>query len=159
MVLAVEGAMPAVALDRMRLRLLVRNLLDNALRHNAAAGGPVQVRRAVDAGRLRLVVRDHGPGVPEDVIPHLGQPFYRPDSARTRHAGGVGLGLNRCRAGGAGPRRHAGDPQCAERAGGGGRVAGRGQRLTPSARERSSFGSSGATLDAGRERSSRAPGR
>jgi signal transduction histidine kinase len=43
------------------------------------------------------VVRDHGPGVPDDVVDRLGQPFYRPDSARTRHAGGVGLGLNLCR--------------------------------------------------------------
>jgi signal transduction histidine kinase len=79
------------------MRLLLRNLLDNALRHNASATGPVQLTLAVEGGRLRLTVRDHGPGVPEDVIPQRGQPFYRPDSARTRHAGGVGLGLNLCR--------------------------------------------------------------
>ena len=66
-------------------------------RHNASAAGPVQVALTHEAGRLRLTVRDHGPGVPEDVIPQLGQAFYRPDSARTRHAGGVGLGLNLCR--------------------------------------------------------------
>ena len=70
---------------------------DNALRHDASAAGPVQVVLALEGGRLRLTVRDHGPGVPEDVIPQRGQPFYRPDSARTRHAGGVGLGLNLCR--------------------------------------------------------------
>lgn len=96
-VVRVEGALPAVALDRTRMRLLLRNLLDNALRHNASAAGPVRLTLAVESGRLRLTVRDHGPGVPEDVIPQLGQPFYRPDSARTRHAGGVGLGLNLCR--------------------------------------------------------------
>ena len=96
-VVRVEGALPAVALDRTRMRLLLRNLLDNALRHNASATGAVRLTLAVESGRLRLTVRDHGPGVPEDVIPQLGQPFYRPDSARTRHAGGVGLGLNLCR--------------------------------------------------------------
>jgi signal transduction histidine kinase len=42
-------------------------------------------------------VRDHGPGVPEDQLPHLAEPFYRPDTARTRHAGGVGLGLYLCK--------------------------------------------------------------
>jgi signal transduction histidine kinase len=95
--IAVEGVLPAAALDRTRTRLLVRNLLDNALRHNGGAAGAVQVRLAAGSGCQRLVVRDHGPGVPEDVIPRLGQPFYRPDSARTRHAGGVGLGLTLCR--------------------------------------------------------------
>jgi signal transduction histidine kinase len=96
-VVRADGVLPAVALDRTRMRLLLRNLIDNALRHNASAAGPVQVALALEGGRLRLTVRDHGPGVPEDVIPQLGQPFYRPDSARTRHAGGVGLGLNLCR--------------------------------------------------------------
>jgi signal transduction histidine kinase len=42
-------------------------------------------------------LRDHGPGVPEDQIAQLAQAFYRPDSARTRSAGGVGLGLYLCR--------------------------------------------------------------
>ena len=42
-------------------------------------------------------VRDFGAGVAEDQIPNLGQPFYRPDAARTREGGGVGLGLYLCR--------------------------------------------------------------
>jgi signal transduction histidine kinase len=42
-------------------------------------------------------VRDFGPGVPPESLPQLGQPFYRPDAARTRHEGGVGLGLCLCR--------------------------------------------------------------
>jgi signal transduction histidine kinase len=42
-------------------------------------------------------VRDHGPGVPEDQLPHLAQPFYRPDAARERATGGVGLGLYLCK--------------------------------------------------------------
>jgi two-component system, OmpR family, sensor histidine kinase CpxA len=39
------------------------------------------------------VVRDHGAGVPEDALPRLFDPFYRPDAARSRESGGVGLGL------------------------------------------------------------------
>jgi signal transduction histidine kinase len=42
-------------------------------------------------------VRDHGPGVPEDQLPHLTEPFFRLDTARTRAQGGVGLGLHLCK--------------------------------------------------------------
>ena len=48
-------------------------------------------------GRIALGVRDHGPGVSEEQLKHLAEPFYRPDSARTRASGGVGLGLYLCR--------------------------------------------------------------
>jgi signal transduction histidine kinase len=87
-----------VAVDPSRLRLLLRNLLDNALRHGGDAAQPPELQlRALDGGGLEVQVRDHGPGVPEDQIDQLAQAFYRPDSARTRSAGGVGLGLYLCR--------------------------------------------------------------
>ena len=84
--------------DPQRLRLLMRNLLANAQRHAADAGTPplLYLRREAD-GRLALGLRDHGPGVPADVLPQLAQAFYRPDAARTRSSGGVGLGLHLCR--------------------------------------------------------------
>jgi len=93
-------ALPTLPMDRVRVRLLLRNLLDNALRHNAGALQPVELHmERVDVGGegVQIQVRDHGPGVPEDQLPHLAQPFFRPDTARTRSAGGVGLGLYLCR--------------------------------------------------------------
>jgi signal transduction histidine kinase len=42
-------------------------------------------------------VRDFGPGVEESALPHLAEPFYRPDAARERSMGGVGLGLYLCK--------------------------------------------------------------
>ena len=91
-------AMAPVQADPTRLRLLLRNLLENALRHGAGAGKQpiVFVRREADQ-RLALGVRDFGPGVPAEQLPHLAQAFYRPDTARTRSSGGVGLGLYLCR--------------------------------------------------------------
>ncbi len=91
--------LPTLPLDQIRVRLLLRNLLDNALRHSAGAPRPVELHiRALDAGQgIELEVRDHGPGVPDDQLPHLAQAFFRPDTARTRNAGGVGLGLYLCR--------------------------------------------------------------
>jgi signal transduction histidine kinase len=87
-----------VAADATRLRLLLRNLVDNAQRHALGATPAPQLflRREPD-DRLALGVRDHGPGVPDEQLPRLAQAFYRPDSARTRSAGGVGLGLYLCR--------------------------------------------------------------
>ena len=87
-----------VRADPMRLKLLLRNLVDNALRHSANAAQPPRVQFGRNAeGRLRLAVRDHGPGVDADQLARLAEPFYRPDSARQRATGGVGLGLYLCR--------------------------------------------------------------
>jgi len=93
--------MPLLNLDPSRLRLLVRNLLDNALRHSNQASSqapspPVISLQAEGQGWV-LSVRDFGPGVPDEVLPRLAEPFYRPDAARERSSGGVGLGLYLCR--------------------------------------------------------------
>jgi signal transduction histidine kinase len=83
----------------MRLRLALRNLLENALRHGKAEGGapPVVFLRRESGGEIALGVRDRGPGVPPDRLARLGEAFYRPDDARSRSSGGVGLGLHLCR--------------------------------------------------------------
>nr|WP_255719730.1 ATP-binding protein [Pelomonas sp. P8] len=95
--LQIEPGLPALHLDRLRVQLLLRNLVQNALRHNYGERGAVQVTLARAGQGVRLAVRDHGPGVPPEALAQLGQPFYRPDTARTRQEGGVGLGLCLCR--------------------------------------------------------------
>jgi signal transduction histidine kinase len=95
--LNVLSDLPLQALDRTRMRLLLRNLLDNALRHSADAAQPPEVTISAQGRGVTLVVRDHGPGVEASVLPHLAEPFYRPDSARSRATGGVGLGLYLCK--------------------------------------------------------------
>ncbi|UXH76269.1 sensor histidine kinase [Roseateles amylovorans] len=99
-VLVRDSDLPVLSLDRMRVQLLMRNLIHNALRHNDPAVGPVRLsvhRVEGEGAALRLTVRDHGSGVPPDALSRLGQPFYRPDEARARSDGGVGLGLSLCR--------------------------------------------------------------
>ena len=97
--LRTAGQPAVVQADSTRLRLLLRNLLQNARRHGAAANGqpPVLFARTQADGLLQLGVRDFGPGLPAEQLPLLAQAFYRPDDARTRSAGGVGLGLYLCR--------------------------------------------------------------
>jgi signal transduction histidine kinase len=95
---ALPAALPPLPLDPTRMRLLVRNLLDNALRHSSQAPDAPRIEvQALADGAVQLIVRDFGPGVADDQIPNLGQPFFRPDAARTREGGGVGLGLYLCR--------------------------------------------------------------
>lgn len=89
--------LPRLHLDPTRIRLLVRNLLDNALRHSVGASAAPQITVQWTDGQLSIAVRDFGTGVEENQLPNLGQPFFRPDAARTREGGGVGLGLYLCR--------------------------------------------------------------
>ncbi len=93
--LALAPGLPPLQADRARLQLLLRNLLDNALRHGG--GTAVQLHTAAVDGGWQLTVRDHGPGVDPAVLARLGEPFYRPDASRSRAGGGVGLGLYLCK--------------------------------------------------------------
>jgi signal transduction histidine kinase len=95
--LDVAPGLPRLALDRARMRLLLRNLLDNALRHSAGAAHPPLISLQREEQGICLAVRDYGPGVHESALPHLAEAFYRPDAARERATGGVGLGLYLCK--------------------------------------------------------------
>lgn len=94
--LDLADALPTLSLDRPRVTLLLRNLVDNACRHGAEAGEPVTVSTHAGPDGVALAVRDFGPGVPEAHLGRLTEPFYRPETARTRGTGGVGLGLYLC---------------------------------------------------------------
>lgn len=89
-----DGDRPAV-LDALRVRLLIRNLVGNAVKHGG--GEPVAVTLAVLEPVFRVTVADRGPGVAPEHLQRLGEPFYRPDASRRRSTGGHGLGLYLCR--------------------------------------------------------------
>jgi signal transduction histidine kinase len=79
--------------DRARLKQVVVNLLDNAIKYTPSGG---QVRLAVrrEAGFAVLEVSDNGIGIPADALPPVFQRFFRVDSSRSREQGGAGLGLS-----------------------------------------------------------------
>ena len=87
---AAEG-LSALAEPELLKRALA-NLLRNALRH-AGSSGPITLSATGEGQRVILQVSDRGPGVPEESLAQLFDPFYRVDQARTRESGGVGLGL------------------------------------------------------------------
>jgi two-component system sensor histidine kinase CpxA len=77
--------------DAELLRRAIENVVRNAIRH-APPNTAVEVSLVKDAG-VSVTVRDYGPGIPEEHLPHIFDPFYRVDTARSRSSGGVGLGL------------------------------------------------------------------
>ena len=95
--LDIAVALPQVRVDRSRMRLLLRNLLDNALRHSVGAVHAPELALRPEGKGISITVRDHGTGVEDSALAHLAEPFYRPDASRERSTGGVGLGLYLCR--------------------------------------------------------------
>lgn len=83
--------------DAIRLRLVAKNLIENALRYNPEGGPPVGVELRVLPGAVAITVRDHGPGIAREALARVTEPFFRADPARSRTTGGFGLGLYLCR--------------------------------------------------------------
>lgn len=81
-----------VVADRARLRQLLLNVLDNAVRHGPERGS-VRVRALAAGDRWQLEVHDDGPGVPAAAQDRIFDRFVRADDARSRQTGGSGLGL------------------------------------------------------------------
>ena len=77
--------------DPSRLKQVVVNLLDNAIRYTGE-GGSISVNVAMHDGWAALTVSDNGAGIPPDALPHVFDRFYRADKARSRYSGGSGSG-------------------------------------------------------------------
>ncbi len=87
---------PVVQGDRLRLRQILANFVNNALKFTSEGSVEIRVSRP-DAGAIRLAVHDTGPGFDEDTRGRLFQPFTQADDSTTRRFGGTGLGLSICR--------------------------------------------------------------
>lgn len=88
-----EETLPQQSLDSVRMKLVVRNLLDNALKYQGDSAEPVSLTTTLENDKICLRIKDHGPGIPAKHLSHLTEPFYRTDSSRQRKTGGFGLGL------------------------------------------------------------------
>jgi two-component system sensor histidine kinase CpxA len=86
------GQAGTVAGDPELLRRAVENILRNAIRY-APEGSDIAVRIDARKDSTEITVRDGGPGVPDEALPRLAQPFFRVDDSRDAATGGVGLGL------------------------------------------------------------------
>lgn len=90
-IVQVDKALRVVASPGLLTRALA-NLLRNAVKY-AGNDGPIHVHAEKRTDAVEIAVRDSGPGVPEDFLEQLFEPFFRPEPSRNRDSGGVGLGL------------------------------------------------------------------
>ena len=87
LVTAIDGALPQVDVDPVRMREVLSNLLSNALRYTPR-GGNVRVGASTFDGHVRVSVHDTGPGIAAEALPHVFDRFYKSEESR-----GAGLGL------------------------------------------------------------------
>lgn len=81
--------------DADRMREVITNLFDNAVKYTEE--GKISIGLTGNTEVVQLYVKDTGPGIPREDIPHLFEKFYRVDNSATRTIGGTGLGLFICR--------------------------------------------------------------
>ncbi|MDZ7704167.1 MAG: HAMP domain-containing sensor histidine kinase [Trueperaceae bacterium] len=88
----VVAARPKVMIlgDASRLKQVLLNLVQNALNAGAST---ITIAIEEDPHTVRLRIRDNGPGIPPEALPHLFERFYRVDSARSTHGSGLGLAI------------------------------------------------------------------
>ncbi len=75
----------------------IGELLDNAVKFSPD-GGQIEMELRIEGGVARIIVRDEGVGIPEEVVGRMGEPFYQVDGGTTRRFGGMGIGLAVARA-------------------------------------------------------------
>jgi two-component system sensor histidine kinase CpxA len=81
-----------VIADSELLTRALANIIRNAIKY-AGDAGPIYVSAERERNKIKIQVKDSGPGVPDDLVKHLFVPFFRPEPSRDRCSGGVGLGL------------------------------------------------------------------
>lgn len=81
-------------IDRDRMRMVIRNLVENAVKYSLPDSRPVEVSATQNDQNVVIRVSDDGPGIPERDIPNLFEPFFRVDRSRSKKTGGYGLGLS-----------------------------------------------------------------
>ena len=90
-------ALPPVHADGDRLRQVLINLVDNAIKYTPAGArswsAPCPRRATEHAGMVEIAIEDSGIGIPAQDLPRLTERFFRVDKARSRELGGTGLGL------------------------------------------------------------------
>ncbi|HVU18849.1 MAG TPA: ATP-binding protein [Candidatus Didemnitutus sp.] len=93
-VLNLESGLGVINADSVRLNQIFSNLFENALKYTPKGSRVELAATAPPAGEIEIAVRDNGPGIPPDDLPHIFERFYRVDKGRSRETGGTGLGLS-----------------------------------------------------------------
>ena len=96
-VIQLPEAAAMLDIDLARIKLLLKNLLDNAVTHTHEGSLPPKITLTLEHNYAVVTVIDHGKGIELQHLPNLTEPFYRVDPSRQRETGGYGLGLYLCK--------------------------------------------------------------
>lgn len=91
--ISVEEGVAEILFDPLKITQVIENLLENALKYTPA-GSHINILAKLRDREVEISVRDSGPGIPADDLPHIFERFYRVDKGRSREKGGTGLGLS-----------------------------------------------------------------
>ncbi|ACB73607.1 sensor histidine kinase [Opitutus terrae] len=86
-----------VDIDAEKMRTVIRNLIENAVKYSRPDSRPVEVLAMQQDERVIVRVTDDGPGIPVTEAERVFEPFYRVDRSRSKNTGGYGLGLSICK--------------------------------------------------------------
>ena len=97
--LIVKRPLPSVRImaDEHRISQVVENILQNARRYVQEEDGRVEVEAVVKDNLLNVLIKDNGPGIPQEDLTHIFDQFYRREKSRSMDFGGIGLGLAICK--------------------------------------------------------------
>ena len=87
----------SLKIDLDRTRIVLKNIIENAIKYSTLDSKPVQISLKQEDQTIIVQIKDDGPGIPEEHIPFLFEPFYRVDKSRSKKTGGYGLGLSLCK--------------------------------------------------------------
>ncbi len=87
----------AADVDAEKIRLVLRNLLENAVKYSLPDSAPVQIRGERRDEGILITITDDGVGIPPADVERIFEPFYRVDPSRSKRTGGYGLGLSICK--------------------------------------------------------------
>jgi len=90
---SVDEGVDQILIDPLKLTQVIENLLENALKYTPA-GSHIYILAKLRDRIVEFSVRDSGPGIPAEDLPHIFERFYRVDKGRSREKGGTGLGLS-----------------------------------------------------------------
>lgn len=91
--LQLDPTLPLLNLDDVRIKFVIKNLLNNAIQHKKKDKHGIEITTQQDQKSIKLTIKDKGVGIATEHITHLSEPFYRADPSRQRKTGGYGLGL------------------------------------------------------------------
>jgi len=83
--------------DTERLKMCIRNVIENSLKFSAESANPVRIMIETQDAHHVLKIRDNGQGIPESDLSFIFEPFYRVDKSRSKKTGGYGLGMSLCK--------------------------------------------------------------